>query len=164
MRLRGEDVEEGLRGWIKSELSDGPKQSYELGRFLFSVTLGTAGLFVAIGELREVGSLSAYFGWALFLLLLSAAPALDLAMPKAMNLGGSTDLVEAYNTRVKLIKRHLLAWLALWLIGTILGAASLTMSSNKSTDDATTRHITRSLHRTADAAGEFRLRYAIRSR
>ena len=53
MKLRGEDVVDGLREWIKAELKEGPKQGYDLGKFFFSVSAGTVAALVGI-EVRVI--------------------------------------------------------------------------------------------------------------
>lgn len=57
LRLKGEDVHDGLREWVKSDLKESPRQGYDLGKFFFSVSVGTIGALAAIDTNTESASL-----------------------------------------------------------------------------------------------------------
>ena len=121
MKLKGEDVSDGLREWVKSELKDGPKQGYDLGKFFFSVSVGTIGALAAIEKLNP----NSVIDWPMLLglafLFASVLVSLSLARPRKHSLGGETDLLVLYEKQIDSVLCHMRVWAALWFIGTLLG-------------------------------------------
>ena len=122
MNLRGEDVAEGLREWVKSELKEGPRQAYDLGKFFFTVSIGTVGAIATIEKLNSASALDSPMLISLLFLTLAALVALYLAFPRVHKVGGNTDIYDQYNGQVRFIQKIVVIWACLWLIGLFFGA------------------------------------------
>src|SRR3990167_7599423 len=66
-RIRGEDVDLGLKEWINEELKSGPGKEYDLGKFFFTVSSGTIGFLLAAEKLTGGAT------WDCYLILSFAA-------------------------------------------------------------------------------------------
>ena len=121
IKLRGEDVAEALRDWVKADLKEGPRQAYDLGKFFFTVSVGTIGAITAIERLNQTSKIDVWMTISLVLLFLSILVAINLARPRKYKMGGETDLMVEYEKQVNRVIGHLWTWLALWLAGTLLG-------------------------------------------
>jgi hypothetical protein len=95
---RGEETRDGLVGWMKNELSKGSERAYDLGKFFFTVSIGTAGLLAALA--KDARNLPLIV-LAISLNALSAVAALAMAWPKTWSLGSETDLLLRYNVAMK---------------------------------------------------------------
>lgn len=125
MKMRGEDTESGLREWVKSEIKDGPKQTYDLGKFFFSVSTGTIGAIVAIEKLNQQSAMDCYMVIGLLLLAVSIVVALDMARPRKYMVGGDTDLLDEYSRQIRFAQVRTWMWFAVWAAGTVFGALAV---------------------------------------
>ena len=125
IKLKGEDVAEGLRDWVKSELKEGPKQGYDLGKFLFSVSVGTIGALTAIEKLNATPQMDLLMICSLFLLFISIVIALLLALPRKNSIRGETDLFDAYEKQIQKIHIHVWIWFIIWISGTFIGVIAI---------------------------------------
>lgn len=125
MRLKGEDVADGLRDWVKSELKEGPRQGYHLGKFFFSVSAGTIGALIGIEKLNQTPQMDNLMLWALGLLFISILVALLLALPKKYSVGGKTDLLKEYQKQIDTAVKYVWIWFSLWILGTIIGGFAI---------------------------------------
>jgi predicted neutral ceramidase superfamily lipid hydrolase len=125
MLLRGEDVAEGLRDWVKSELKEGPRQAYDLGKFFFTVSIGTVGAIATIEKLNTRSAVASHMWTSLLLLTISAVVALFLAFPRVQKVGGETELFAKYKAQVRLIQVVVILWALLWLAGLLFGACAV---------------------------------------
>ena len=121
--LRGRDAVAGLREWVKEDLKNSPNSFYELGRFLASVSLGTAGVMVTLAKLNEEGSNSGHLGWAAICLLLSLGIALYMAIPKHWPVSGDTDLFAKHRELINRGQCIIVFWSVTWLLGVGIGFA-----------------------------------------
>ena len=121
MKLKGEVVSAGLDEWVKAELKEGPRQHYDLGKFLFSVSTGTIGVIAAVEKLGASPRLDLPMLGSVLTLLISAAISLKLAIPRKHQFGEQTDLLEAYTKQVQAIRCHLFWWAPFWTVGAVLG-------------------------------------------
>lgn len=121
MRLRGEDTDQALRDWFKSEIKDGPRQGYDLGKFFFSVSAATIGALATIEKLNPTSQMDATIISAFVLLFVSILVAVDMARPRRFDFGGETDLLVEYERQINVILCRVWFWLALWLSGTLVG-------------------------------------------
>jgi hypothetical protein len=122
MRLKGEDVADGLREWIKGELKEAPRQAYDLGKFFFSVSAGTIGAITALEKLNAASRMDTPMVTSMALLFVSILLALNLAMPRTSTVGGETDLLLEYEKIVTRAVRRSWLWFASWCLGTLAGA------------------------------------------
>jgi hypothetical protein len=125
MKMRGEDTEAALRDWVKSEIRDGPKQIYDLGKFFFSVSAATIGTIVAIEKLNARSLLDGPMILSLLLLSASVVTALDMVRPRRYLIGGDTDLLDEYTRQIRLAQTRTWIWFAIWTVGTIFGAVAV---------------------------------------
>jgi hypothetical protein len=121
LRLKGEDVHDGLREWIKVDLRESPRQGSELGKFFFSVSVGTVGALATIEKLGAAPRMGAQLVVAFVILFASMLMALVSALPRKMLIGGDSDLSFEYAKQIRLIIRESWIWFALWLGGTAIG-------------------------------------------
>src|SRR2546422_4263284 len=92
LRLTGEDVHEGLREWVKADLKESPRQGYDLGKFFFSVSVGTVGALAAIDKLNQTTRIDAPLLFSLGILFASIIVSLILALPRTSSIGGDSDM------------------------------------------------------------------------
>jgi len=123
--LRGQDVVEGLREWMKAELKEGPRQAYDLGKFFFTVSIGTVGAIATIEKLNGEPAMDSAMLTSLLFLTVSGVLALFLALPRVQRVGGDTDLQEKYIAQIRLIRAVAIAWVILWLAGLLLGVIAV---------------------------------------
>lgn len=122
IKIKGEDTSEALRNWIKSDIEECPtKQGYNLGKFFFSVSVGTIGALVAIEKWNKMPQIDCPMLLALILLFVSIIIALILAIPKPYFVGDETDLLEEYKKQVNKVGGYSWAWFSFWLVGTLIG-------------------------------------------
>lgn len=117
----GDDVSTGLREWLRSEISGGPKQGYELGRFGFTVSAGTIGAITGIEKLNDSSKIDFAMAASLLLLFVSIVVAVAIACPRETRISGSTDLLAEYHKQVRRAIGSVWMWFVLWLLGAVLG-------------------------------------------
>ena len=121
MRIKGEDVYEGLRDWIKSDLTDSPRQSHELGKFFFSVAGATIGALGTIEKLNTTPVLDAQLLWSFGFLFVSIWVSLVMVLPKKLAIGGESDLYKEYERAIEGIVLLSYIWFVLWVVGAGIG-------------------------------------------
>ena len=122
IQLRGEDVETALREWVKSEVKDGPKLTYDLGKFFFTVSIGTIGAFATIEKLNSSPAMDSSLLWSFGMLALSVIAALEMARPRVYIFDSGTDLLTEYERQIRLAQRRIWVWFTVWVIGIVIGA------------------------------------------
>jgi hypothetical protein len=125
IKLRGEDIDSGLREWVKSDLKESPQQSYDLGKFFFSVSIGTIGVIIAIEKLNTFTLIDCPMIFSLIFLFLSIIIALLQVLPKQYVIGDDTDLFEEHKKISRKSLVLVIYWFILWLIGTIFGGIAI---------------------------------------
>jgi hypothetical protein len=109
VRPTAEQTSGTLLAWMTNEVSKGTERTYDLGKFAFTVSLGTAVLVT--GLVKEPKSLPGAIGLlGAFMALLSALCALAAAWPKTWELGGRVDLADEYRRSINAS----LVWLRRW--------------------------------------------------
>lgn len=125
IKMRGEDTESGLRDWVKAEIKDGPKQVYDLGKFFFSVSVGTIGAIAAVEKLNEKSAMDCFMVAGLSLLAVSIVVALDMVRPRSYVIGGDTDLLDEYLRQISFAQKRTWIWFAVWAAGAVCGALAV---------------------------------------
>ncbi|MBC8433846.1 MAG: hypothetical protein H8D96_18195 [Desulfobacterales bacterium] len=126
MKLRGQDVEDGLRDWIKGELKDAPSQKYDLGKFFFTVSIGSIGVLVAIEKLSSSSQIDLPLIVSFVFLFAAIIFSLSMALPeKPKTIGGLTDLLDLYTREIESIRNDSLSWFSLWITGIIFGGFAI---------------------------------------
>ena len=127
VQLRGEDTITGLRDWIKTELKEGPRQTYDLGKFFITVSTTTIGALAAIEKIKPVaGSPTAPFLFIGFGVLVAAMLiGLYFALPKIMPVSGESDLLDLYENQLRSTTKWAWIWFVMWFIGTLLGVLAI---------------------------------------
>lgn len=126
MKITGEDIDKGLRDWLNSELKEGPRQSYDLGKFFFTVSLGTSGAIAALEKLNAIPVMD--FCMVASQLLLFASMLfviIRMVMPKIDDLEKIKDIRQHYVDQVKTLQHNIWLWLVLWILGMIFGAIAV---------------------------------------
>ena len=114
--VRGEDLSEGVRDWLNSEIKAAPARAYDLGKFFFGVSVGTLGLFLAIERLSPAPAFDWPFwvsGGANFTSLLLA---LWMVFPRTWRIGDATDLFNEHRNAVNSCRRRAIGWCLCWFI------------------------------------------------
>jgi hypothetical protein len=107
LRPRADDTDGAVRAWMTYELTQGTARSYDLGKFLFTVSLGTAGLVASLikdiphPRVAALGILAS---------ALSAVVALALAWPQTWSIGENTDLLVKHKVSIAKTLRYLKLW------------------------------------------------------
>jgi hypothetical protein len=125
MKIRGEDSAEGVRAWVRDEISKGPTSRYELGRFLFAVSSGTAATVLALEKLSTDPQLDCWLTAALGLLVISVLVSLRLAIPVLIELDPSADLFELHKKQIQRVRSLAFSWAAVWLLSLPFCVAAL---------------------------------------
>lgn len=124
MKPRGEDVASAVRDALKEAIRSGPASRLVLGRFLTGLSAATLGLFAALFALVGVEP-----AWTIpmcyIALLLSLLVGMRMAIPPVLNISEHTELFEERHRAVFFTRRQSYIWLVLWVIGFLLGAATL---------------------------------------
>lgn len=124
MRIKGEDTYSALVEWVKNGVKDTSARSYDLAKFLFTVSSSSIGLLAALQKLKEPAALPAIFvlgPHAIF--TISLLLALRLILPRESNVAGSDDLHELHKAHIKYMVRETKLWFSVWFVGL---AASIT--------------------------------------
>ncbi|CAN96870.1 hypothetical membrane protein [Sorangium cellulosum So ce56] len=122
IRPRAAETEAAVRSWMTYELTQGTARAYDLGKFLFTVAIGTAGLIAAL--LKDMKQ--PWIGVAAMIAcILAAGVALDLAWPQVWSLGGHTDLLARYNTSMGRSMRLLKIWTFAYAVAFGLSVAAI---------------------------------------
>jgi hypothetical protein len=125
MNFKGEDLEAGLVDWVKSEIKETPKQSYDLGKFFFTVSIGTVGAIATLEKLNQTSAIDTPMITSLVALFLSMLIALDLARPRKLKIDGSTDLQKAYQDQIEKVLFRMGLWFTSWFVGTLFGGYAI---------------------------------------
>jgi hypothetical protein len=121
IRPRGEDTVTALRDWAKDELKGGPARAYDLGKFFFTVSTGTAGLVTGVIKLGTPNSYPKSLIYSLVVFGMSILVTLNMVRPRVWTLGDSTDLINEHERTIKLAVRRMWVWFGLWAIGLAFG-------------------------------------------
>ena len=100
MGLKGEDISEALRSWIKSDVGEIGKTGYDIGKYLFAVASGSIGI---LASLQKLDSGFKPTGWTLSpygLVTVALLLALNLVLPRNRKIGGDTDLHDLHAKRL----------------------------------------------------------------
>lgn len=127
INLKGEDLETGLVEWVKSEIKEAPMQAYDLGKFFFTVSIGTVGALATLEKLNQVSAMDTSMILSMLLLFGSMISALDLARPRKILVGGATDLQVAYQEQIDALLRRIYVWFFIWLAGAVIGGYAVRM-------------------------------------
>lgn len=122
MYAQAAETRDAVIGWMKNELSKGTERAYDLGKFLFTVSIGTAGL---VATIMKDASSPDWFVAAIVLSAFSAIVALAMAWPKTWTLDGNTDLIEEYNDATKKNVISLVAWSAFYAAAFIVSVIAI---------------------------------------
>ena len=130
IRPRGQDIIDAFHEWSKDEIKKGVDRCYDLGKFLFSVSVGSVGVQIA---LFKSGTASGSSEVGLFLIALavtgiSGIVALYMVIPSIWPLKGPTDLAEEYVQLINRSRAAMLIWLAIWAAGLVLYTAHVAIT------------------------------------
>lgn len=124
MKLRGIDTQESIREWFKDWIKSSISKSYDLGKFIFNISLTSIGIVVSIKKFSNE-TLNAITTISLLFFLLSALSAIFMIFPKKNKIDSETNLLELYTSQVRVSYRFFWFWFCLWLLGLVLGILSL---------------------------------------
>ncbi|MCZ6680909.1 MAG: hypothetical protein O7E52_27085 [Candidatus Poribacteria bacterium] len=130
IRIRGEDTADGLRIWAKEEIKNAPARVYELGRFLFTASIGGIGVMATLAKLNTKAAAAGISMDALLMVSLAAFGlsmlfALLMAIPKQWKLDGDTDLLAQHKTLIARGQLWTVIWCLVWLTGVLFGLVSV---------------------------------------
>jgi hypothetical protein len=125
MRPKGEEIAQAIRDWVKDEIKASPSRSYELGRFLFGVSVGTIGIVSAIAKLEQNEALATGYKLSLVVFSISILVALNMARPRNWRIDGDTNLFDEHKRIIARGIRHTIVWFIFWFSGFALGLYSV---------------------------------------
>lgn len=121
MKPRGQETADAIREWSKDELKGGPSRAYDLGKFFFTVSIGTAGLVTGVQKLSDSTQLPKSLVFSLILFGISIFVALNMVRPRIWKLGEGTDLFDEHRKRIVAAIINMWLWFIFWFVGTIFG-------------------------------------------
>jgi hypothetical protein len=120
VRPAAAETRAAIVAWMTNEVSKGTERAYDLGKFAFTVSIGTAALITGlVKDMAESPRKVALMG--AILAVLSSVCALKAAWPKTWDLGGDVDLAERYQRSIKVSLTWLRRWAAFYVLA-VLGA------------------------------------------
>ena len=123
LNLTHDQRDSALVEWAKSEIFRAVDASYELGRFLFTVSAATAAAVVALANVDKALPTDWWFWGSIIALLLAALVAIHLAIPSKLRVADKTNLYEVHWSMVGIARASSILWMVLWLAG--VGAAAV---------------------------------------
>lgn len=121
MIIGGNDIEEGVKNWVREEIKSGPSREYDLGKFLFSVSTGTMGIIFLAEKLDSNPGWSSTLIISFLLFGIAAGYSLYMVVPKKWKIGEEDDLQEIRNGIIKRTVRGAWFWFLLWCLGLLFG-------------------------------------------
>jgi hypothetical protein len=121
MKITGQEIETGVRDWIKDELKNGPNREYDLGKFFFSVGTGTLGFLFVAEKLVNTAKWDTMLVVSFVLLLAGIVQSLIMVVPKRWEIDEATDLFDRRQGIIERTIREAYTWFALWVLGSALG-------------------------------------------
>lgn len=121
MILGGDDIEDGIKSWIKEEIKAGPTREYDLGKFLFSVSSGTIGLLFIAEKLESTPSWTTTLIVSFVILTIASALSLFMVVPKKWEIKEDDDLQDVRNDIIKRTVIGAWIWFGLWCLGLGIG-------------------------------------------
>jgi hypothetical protein len=126
MKPRGEDVASAVRDWLKDDLKGVGNRRYDLGKFFFGVSTGTAGLFATLFKFAvEHPTLNDGKVICFLALLVSALLGLWMALPTIVRIDDQTNLYTEYESTARSTLYLTVGWVMVWLLGFVFGLAEL---------------------------------------
>ena len=122
LKPRGQDITDAFREWAKTEITRAVDASYQLGRFLFSVSAATAGGLITLATFAKIDP-GWFFLLSIIFLAASAAVAINLAIPNHWDMDGNTNLYEVHWNMVSAARITSLIWILLWSLGVLTAIA-----------------------------------------
>jgi hypothetical protein len=125
MRVSGQTVIDAYDDWIKTEVKGGPPQRSDLGKFAFSVAVGTLGAVAAIEKLNETARMDIPMFISVMALFGAMVLSLLLAMPHILEVSAESDLRLIHSREVEAIRRSMWIWFVVWAIGAASGGVAI---------------------------------------
>jgi hypothetical protein len=132
MRARGQDTADAIRDWTKDEIKKGPSDLYDLGKFFFTVSSGSAGLVGTVAKLDTSFQIGPSIAVALLLYVASILIALDMVRPQITAINGATDLLGLYEKRLRRGIHRVWIWFSLWILADAVSVYALFHNEVKS--------------------------------
>lgn len=117
--IKGEDIQQALIEWVKSDIKDIGKTSNDVGKFFFSVSVSSMALLATLQKLDS--SFTPTFSRLIpyGILLISLLLSLNFILPRNIKVTGSSNLTKLHMDEVKFITSRIWFWFVAWLIGVI---------------------------------------------
>lgn len=125
MRIKGEDISDALRAWIRTDVAEIGKTTYDIGKFLFTVASGSIGILASLQKLDPNFTPTRWtlmpYGLFAFALLL----ALNLVFPRNREVTGDTDLHALHLKEIRFVTRRIWLWFIVWFAAVVLSLCAL---------------------------------------
>ncbi|MYM62419.1 hypothetical protein [Pseudomaricurvus sp. HS19] len=121
IKFKGDDLESGLVEWVKSNIKESHKISYDLGKFFFTVSISTIGVVATLEKLDNNSEFDSPMIVSLISLFTAMLISIDLARPKELKITGESDLQIVYHDKIRKVTWRILFWFSAWLAGSVLG-------------------------------------------
>jgi hypothetical protein len=113
--FEADDLHAALVKWISDDISESPRQGHDLGKFFFTVSIGTVGAVTAMIKTPSGVDLSMAFVTFLGLSLLSLLIALWMVLPRVKKVSREFQMQDEHPRHVHWVVGLSWAWFAAWL-------------------------------------------------
>lgn len=126
MKADPDKVAEAIHEWIKEEFKANTTRYYELGKYFFSISTGTAA-FIATGRtiFSDINLSAPLIVSSLILLGISLVISIFLMTPREWFINGEVELENEIIKLIKKFRKIVWFWFFIWALGLILGLMSL---------------------------------------
>jgi hypothetical protein len=126
IRLRGEDVVNALRESVRQEIIRGPSLYFDLGKFFFSVSIGSIGFLTTFLNIDPKTDLDLATSTSLSLFAVSLILALVIILPTSSKFDAEADdLFEDYEKLMRRLTRYIFLWFIIWMTAVIVAIYSI---------------------------------------
>ena len=121
--------------WVSNGIKSIDKVKFETGKFLFSVSSGSIGVVITLFSFLKIQIETP--GWlGLIAFILSAAIAIQMVIPKIIDIAPQTAIEPRHNNEVESLKRSAWAWFAIWALGLAFVSTSVVGIAGQADKDA----------------------------
>lgn len=121
---KGDDTVQAIREWSNDQIKSGTSNAYNLGKFIFSVSITSIGIITGIKKITSIESDGMLF-ISLLLFFLSIIASVLMISPKLWKLDGKFDLFQAFRYHMKQAYILFWSWFVLWILGFAIGIYSI---------------------------------------
>jgi hypothetical protein len=124
-KITGEEYHSALVDWIKNDIKESPRQHYDLGKFFFTVSIGTVGAVTALLKSSGPIKMDYYLGSSFIFLMISIIISLVMVVPREQSLKDNYDLSALHARKIAWTTEKAVAWFGVWFAGIFFGGIAV---------------------------------------